>query len=454
MMNKRSNSENGQAIVLLVLSLVVLLGFTALAIDGGMVYSDRRHAQNGADTASLAGAGAAASVLQEGRITYMSWNCPNVLYAVTARAEDAAIFRAASNSYNINSNPSDSDDGFVALECGDIPLGPYNDRYIDVMTEIEKNTPTSFAHLLYNGELRNRVEAVARVRPRSPVGLGNAVVALNQSACQGNQNGLQFVGTSVTTITGGGALTLGCLDVDGVGNQSSVINTDQRLYYDGEWDGNYADKFQPAPPSSTTSPSSPEIFTIDPPSCSGLTSRTLPTGNPSTVSLEEGRYSETVSITNGQTFTLQPGLYCFENSPNAFTMNGGTLIGHGVTLFAPNGDINITGGTITLSAPCTDLDPSQNICDTTPSYPEHALRGTLIYTYHDVTFVGNGDSTMLGTIYAPSGTVTVSGTSDISPTLNTQIIAHNVEIGGSGRLIINFTEGNNAMRGARMDMHR
>jgi uncharacterized membrane protein len=46
-------SEKGQAIVLLVLSFVVLLGFAALAIDGSMIYSDRRTAQNAADAAAF-----------------------------------------------------------------------------------------------------------------------------------------------------------------------------------------------------------------------------------------------------------------------------------------------------------------------------------------------------------------------------------------------------------------
>ena len=42
-------SENGQAIILIIIGIVALLGFAALAIDGGMVYADRRNAQNGAD---------------------------------------------------------------------------------------------------------------------------------------------------------------------------------------------------------------------------------------------------------------------------------------------------------------------------------------------------------------------------------------------------------------------
>ena len=49
-------SEKGQALVLIVLAAMGLFGFAALSIDGGMVFSDRRHAQNAADTAALAAA--------------------------------------------------------------------------------------------------------------------------------------------------------------------------------------------------------------------------------------------------------------------------------------------------------------------------------------------------------------------------------------------------------------
>ena len=49
-------SEKGQAIILIAFGIVAMIGFTALAIDGGRALSDRRHAQNAADTAVLAAA--------------------------------------------------------------------------------------------------------------------------------------------------------------------------------------------------------------------------------------------------------------------------------------------------------------------------------------------------------------------------------------------------------------
>src|SRR5512136_2436933 len=53
-MNTHRRSERGQALILIVAAMVALIGITGLAIDGGNIYSDRRHAQNAADTAALA----------------------------------------------------------------------------------------------------------------------------------------------------------------------------------------------------------------------------------------------------------------------------------------------------------------------------------------------------------------------------------------------------------------
>jgi Flp pilus assembly protein TadG len=57
----RSASSTGQAIVIVALSMVALLSFVGLAIDGGRYYAQRRSAQNAADMASLAGINAYAT---------------------------------------------------------------------------------------------------------------------------------------------------------------------------------------------------------------------------------------------------------------------------------------------------------------------------------------------------------------------------------------------------------
>src|ERR1044071_2846592 len=83
---KHSTNEKGQALVIIALAAVVLIGFAALSIDGSRVFSDRRHAQNAADTAAMAGA-----------LTYSRKG--NDTVAITKAATD----RATGNSYTDNS---------------------------------------------------------------------------------------------------------------------------------------------------------------------------------------------------------------------------------------------------------------------------------------------------------------------------------------------------------------
>jgi hypothetical protein len=52
----RDQADQGATAVLVALSLLVLLGFAALAMDGGRAYNERRSTQNAADNAALAAA--------------------------------------------------------------------------------------------------------------------------------------------------------------------------------------------------------------------------------------------------------------------------------------------------------------------------------------------------------------------------------------------------------------
>ncbi len=56
MSRNHSLSERGQSIVIIALLMFVLIGISALVLDGGLGYANRRQAQNAADAAALAGA--------------------------------------------------------------------------------------------------------------------------------------------------------------------------------------------------------------------------------------------------------------------------------------------------------------------------------------------------------------------------------------------------------------
>ena len=52
---KTKKHESGQALVLITLAIVGLVGITGMIVDGGMTYTDRRNAQNAADSAAMSG---------------------------------------------------------------------------------------------------------------------------------------------------------------------------------------------------------------------------------------------------------------------------------------------------------------------------------------------------------------------------------------------------------------
>jgi uncharacterized membrane protein len=73
---KNLSSEKGQAIVLVAFAVIGLVAFAALAIDGGRVFSDKRKAQNAADSAALSVALAIArggGTLTQDQVNAVGW---------------------------------------------------------------------------------------------------------------------------------------------------------------------------------------------------------------------------------------------------------------------------------------------------------------------------------------------------------------------------------------------
>jgi hypothetical protein len=439
--NPRSNShqsEQGQVLVFFSIVLVVLLGFSALAIDGGMLFSDRRHAQNAADSASLAGASAAAYYMRSQAVNYNSFICgaSGTNYTeVTAELE--AISRAASNDYVIDGDLSDNHGVDIVCEITD--MLSYEDKHLDVITKITRDTQSNFAHLIYDGPLSNEVEAVVRVYPPAPLAFGKAIIALNDSACSGNSYGVIFSGSSTTTVTGGGVWSNGCLT--GNGTSFTVTVNDGGVGYAGESTGTLTN-IDPSPvyiPSTIPDHS----VLIDEPSCAGLPNRTVPKTGDAT--LQPGVYEEIKWPVGDLIFN--PGLYCITGS-KGLQVTGGSIIGDGVTFFLENGGVNISGNVspVDLRAPEESPDPSP------------AMPGVLIFLAYGnteiISVVGNSTSFYLGTVYAPDGDLFFSGSSGTNPTFNTQLIGYNVEVSGGAIIDINFNDDENFEKPPYLDLQK
>src|ERR1041384_2398959 len=93
-------TARGQALIVIALAAVGLFAIVGLAIDGSIKFSDRRHAQNAADTAALAGA-LAKSTAERGSLSDSPIACPNASPSPTCQAIlDAAKERATENGYD------------------------------------------------------------------------------------------------------------------------------------------------------------------------------------------------------------------------------------------------------------------------------------------------------------------------------------------------------------------
>ena len=406
------------------------MGFTALAIDGGLVYSDRRHAQNAADASSLAGGAAAAMRLENQYITYQEWKCndPGVRSAEAA-AEASAIERATSNDFAIDDDMSDNHG--VTTECGSQDNGTWVDNYIDVITNITKDTPTAFAQFVFNGPLRNTVDAVTRVRPRSPVAVGNAVVALREDCPNSNTGGVHFDGTSDIIVTGGGIFSNACMVAGG--NPGITVNDGGIACTGG---GCYTSNGNPAispAPDEGTVPLPRFTFLVPPPDCSALANDYGSHSGGGTI--QPGRYSQIRVTGGGSNLVMEPGLYCVSGGVR---FNGGTITGDGVTIFIENGDFDTSGNVF------VDLiAPPANETDCTVCPP--ALPGVLIYLPEgndgEVSLLGTSDSEYLGLVYAPDGMIEAGGSGSELSEIHAQLVGDTVKLHGTTTVNITFDDG-------------
>ncbi len=419
-MEKGYSSERGQALVLIVLGIIGLLGFAALAIDGGRVYIDRRTMQNASDTGSMAGGLEVTKYFEANAVHYSNnWSCSNILAGASGAAESAAIDRVLSNGYTVDATIDESNGDYngVRVRCFTENLGGIVDRYVEVETFVTAQTPSSLVQFIFSGPLEQTVISKVRVRPQTTVGYGASIIALNPASCQGNQNGAQFDGSNQVTLTGGGIISEGCLGKNGSGH----VNVNGGGI---SWGGEMSDFVQVGPgllhpaPKRNSQPLPDNVTGISAPNCGPLTNYGL---SDSGGVLSPGVYTR-IDVGNSETAFLEPGLYCI--SSNGVRVAGqGVLLGYGVTIYIMNGDFDTQGGShVELSGPGADPNPHPAI----PNVLIYMARGNT----GSVNLLGDSDSFYLGTVFAPDATIEVGGTSSLLPTYSTQLIGWDIFVHG------------------------
>ncbi len=443
------NSESGQIFVLLVITMVVLLGFAALAIDGGMIYSDRRIGQNAADAAALAGAGAAGQELKN--LLVEDWDCGSGFNTAIANARAAAIDSADSNQFAITRTVGITEN-VVTVDCN-TGANPAN-NFLDVNVRIDHETPSTFIHLIFDGPLKNTLNATSRVTPRMPFAMGNSIVSLTSNCGSHFDKGIVFGGNGNTTVTGGGIHSNSCLTLNGA---SGTITVTGSIEYD-------ADDIYKNNGGMTISPNpgpTPDKVIIDPiyDMCASMAAP--PNGGNLSVLLP-GRYSHIISINNNQVKTMRSGLYCLENGIRV--NGGGTLQSEvvsaategGVTIVVMGGNFQVAGNaTVKLKAPSPDCDATPDAYNLTcPA----AIPGMLIYlppgNDGTVSIAGTSDSEYTGTIYAPDGFIDVGGTASAISEVGAQLVASSVLVHGDTSINIHYDSDTTFNWPARLNLQR
>src|SRR5258706_8031442 len=438
-------SEGGQALVIIALAAIVLFGFTALAIDGSAKLSDRRHAQNAADTAALAAAVAKVDAQAQG-LSDSPTTCPaaSLPYSdVCVALLDAGKHIAGINGYN-------NDVATNTVEVHSPPTSGYykdNTEYVQVI--ITSHVNTYFMRVLGIKQSDNIVQAVAYAKPGKNLAEGSMVISYdpNPNCSTGGTGGysVEVTGNATVNLSGGGILlnsnaTCGfkipnCADLNligGAGGISSVgannIDTTGCTF-----DPPLTKNFNQTPiaiPDDVYWPGAP-------PECSVLaTAYNDPPGS-NTWHITPGYYADFLQTNlNGdivgtkRDMVMDPAVYCVGKSihwsGSTFTSLNGSS---GVTIYLKNGfdfDLSINSP-ITLYASHSGSD-----------YDGYLIIQEGTYTSHGSCTINGGSYLDIeGLIYAPYCNFTVNGQAGETAPINAQLIGWDIKINGSNQM--NFT---------------
>lgn len=429
----KKKSQPAQIIIILAIVLIILLGFTAVAIDGSMIYSDRRYAQNVADASALAGAGMAAQYMENHHVKYENFACTDsTVIAAMNFGDTNAVTRAASNGFTIVPDITGTNDLGVHVVCRSIQLGSYWDRYLEYTVKLKNTTATAFAHLFYNGPIENKVIAVVRVHPRTNLGMGYAIAALGQNCTTG---GMWMNGNIAVDTQGAGLFSNSCMDFNGTSLSVTAHDPNEEgIRYISALTTSGHPVIDPYPQQSSVLM---RKFVVAEPDCASLPSYGAVTVH-GIDTLQSGNYTRIRMDSTSAVMNLNPGLYCLNGD---FTANGGTVAGTGVTFFFTSGNFYVSGNVdVNLAAPLGDAPP--------------AIRGMLIYNIGtgSVTMQGTATSSYTGTVYSPNGPIEAGGTSSLLPTINTQLVGLKVTVGGSTNINIVFNSDENYQVPASLDL--
>lgn len=443
----RSNlREKGQALILVALAAVGLFALAALAIDGSKVFSERRHAQNAADTAVLAAA------------------------LAKARGQDyssAALARASSNDFGNDASSTVEvhlcSEAGLNPPCEGMPAGTDPAEFIQVVIRV--STPTTFARVIGREEVTSVVTAIARTQSSGtvPAQGGAALVALapTGTGIDGQGNILLDVNNSgvFSNSSDGCSMSTGGNTTFSVDTSYSVVGghcQNGNIQINGPIQGASQLPYPPAiditPPSITCSgPGSVNQsgfnYTYSPGSFNGLSVNT--TGN---VIFTPGNYCFNGSVIINGVAKVSASSANFLVTSGDFQLNGNSKLTCNDVLFHINGGtgIHFNGNAknecngITFFASTGDVSWNGTVANTFSAPGSGPYAHVLIYMPYGNTsplsINGNSGNELTGSIIAVSSNVTLNGNSGTTG-LHSAITGYTVTLAGNSNTVINYVPG-------------
>jgi hypothetical protein len=473
-MKPKSMRERGQALILIAFAAIALFAITGLAIDGSNKYSDRRHAQNAADTAALAGALARANILTDNPGLSDSEVCPNGSMGTLCLAiTDAALQRADDNGYDNNLVTNE----VKVYTCNnpDSECGPYaGDRnYVQVI--ITSHVNTFFMRVIGIKESQNIVEAVALAGKGGILGDGAMIVSYDPdpNCSTGGTGGysVQVSGSSSVNLNGGGIFlnstgTCGfkipnCADLN-IYNGAAVStvganNIDTAgCTFDPPLSKNYSQK-SIAIPDDVSWPD-------EPPECS-MSGYPTPYKFPDTIVGADGKthdqwlifpghYTEFPNptlVTNKSYIYMASGVYCIELPANQAlswsAVDAAALIGSTDPAKNPKASYNPDGVTLYLKQAkgfaLNGNGPTYLDAPTHGDYQGYTIIMKGTQTDHPSCTINGGAIVDLnGLIFAPYCNFTINGQAGETSEINAQIIGWDMKINGANEIRFNYNPDN------------
>ena len=400
---RHGKTERGQAIILIVFSIIGLFGMTALAIDGGRAYLERRKTQNTADAAALAGALA--------RIAGQGWR-------------EAALASALDNGYDNNGTTN-------TVELNTPPIdGQYsnNPEYIQVIVTSHLNT--FFGPVIGIRQITVASQAITRTKPAQYGQMfdGYALVSLAPHSKCNNKRGFWIHDEASILFYGGGLFVNSdnptCAYMQQGSGSIRMMEENLPFSIVGGADIQNPRLHTPYPPQTGAIPMSyPPPYQMPKAGCGSKIAEVV--GEEGTA-MTPGNWDD--DFPPKGVAHLESGVYCIGG--DVLVESGEKLWGDKVVLVVDHGSVTIRGGaSIKLTAPVSG-----------------DLKGLLIYMPlgNDKRLVlnGNFESEFKGTILAPSAAVLLNGL-DTERGYKSQIIGYTFEVKGSDAIYIKYEDEQN-----------